>query len=220
MRNTEIIGSSDLLGALPEASLHALADGGRVRSVEKGTMLFLQGDHGAHIFILAQGSIRLFQVGSGGREAVLHLVRPGELFAEVVLFESDTYPACAEARENSTVLAIPTAHVHRLLEESTFRRHFMATLMRKIRFLGRHVYVLSSCDVRERLFRFLEGRYGRSTEYTTELSKREVAAAIATTPETLSRVLARLQDEQMLSWEGAHIRVSDAMWDLGRPDDT
>ena len=118
----------------------------------------------------------------------------------------------AEARFDSEVVEIRKDHVLSLLEDTDFRQAFFAGVMRKLRFLTRLVYVLSSYDVQERLLRFLEGRYGRRHEYETDLSKKKVAAAIATTPETLSRVLKQLEVDDSLVWRHRSIRVDPEVW--------
>ncbi len=210
MEITTAVRRNDLLGELPPKSLELLTAEGRLRRLAKGERLFAEGERATIVYVLASGSVRLFRSDHGDREAVLHMVRPGELFAEVVLFESDVYPVTAEAREDSEVVEIPAARVHTLLEDESFRRDFLATVMRKVRFLGRQVYVLSSCDVRERLVRLLEERYGHRAVYEMDLTKREVAAAIATTPETLSRVLRRMEADGTLSWKGTTVRLTAA----------
>lgn len=203
---------TDLLGGLSPESLDFLTADARVRRLERGERLFTEGDTGTAVYVLTSGSIRLYRSDRDGREAVLHMVRPGELFAEVVLFEADVYPVSAEAREDSEVVGIQVSRVRELLEDPAFRREFLATVMRKVRFLGNQIFVLSSCDVRERLVRFLEQRYGRRSAYDIELTKKEVAAAIATTPETLSRVLARMEADGVLSWKGDTIRCHAEVW--------
>ncbi len=220
MEITEIMRGNDLLGGLSPESLALLVTEGRVRHLEKGDRLFTEGDAAPAVYVLATGSVRLFRSGTDDREAVLHLVRPGELFAEVALFETDHYPVTAEAREDSEIVEIHVSHVRALLEDETFRNDFLSTVMRKVRFLGNQVYVLSSCDVRERLVRFLQERYGRRSVYKIELTKKEVAAAIATTPETLSRVLTRLEADGTLSWIGGTIRFAAGAWERVTGDAT
>ena len=208
-----IVARTDLLGGLSPRSLGKITETQRIRSLPKGGMLFLEGDEGQAIYVLATGSIRLFRSDEDGREAIVHLVRPGEVFAEAVLFDTGRYPVSAQAREDSQVVEIATARVHRLLEDPAFRSDFFSTIMRKLRFLAQQVYVLSSCDVRERLLRFLVGRFGRKNRYRVDLSKKDVAEAIATTPETLSRVLARMEENGELRWERTEITVAENTWE-------
>ena len=213
MEILDAVRNNDLLGGLSPESLAKFVQEKRVRALSKGAMLFREGQEGAAIYVLASGSLRLFRTDAEGREAVIHIVRPGELFAETILFETGSYPVSAEARDDSEVIEVGVSRVHELLTDGAFRRDFLATIMRKLRFLARQVYVLSSCDVRERLLRFLAERYGRRTAYRIELSKKEVAAAIATTPETLSRLLGRMERDGSLTWEGQSLTLTRTIWD-------
>lgn len=208
----ELLARTDLLGGLSPQSTRRITETQRVRSLPKRSMLFFEGDEGHAIYVLAGGSIRLFRSDEEGREAVVHLVRPGEVFAEAVLFDTETYPVSAQAREDSQVVEIEKARVLALLSDPEFRHEFFSNIMRKLRYLAQQVYVLSSCDVRERLLRFLAARYGKTTRYRVDLSKKDVAEAIATTPETLSRVLARMESEGSIRWERNEIELSAAAW--------
>jgi CRP/FNR family transcriptional regulator len=213
MNFDQLVARTDLLGGLSPRSTRLITETQRVRSIPKGSMLFFEGDAGHAIYVLAGGSIRLFRSDAEGREAVVHLVRPGEVFAEAVLFDTETYPVSAQAREDSQVVEIEKARVLELLGDPQFRHEFFSNIMRKLRFLAQQVYVLSSCDVQERLLRFLAGRYGKTTRYRVDLSKKDVAAAIATTPETLSRVIARMESAGIIRWERDEIELSADAWE-------
>ena len=217
MVNIEQLASKTrLLGGLSPTSLRKIIGEGRTEQLNRGKILFVEGEAGTAIYILAAGSMRLFRSDEEGREATVHFVRPGELFAEVVLFDREQYPVTAEARESSTVVRIGRSHVLSLLADEEFRFDFLANVMRKLSFLASQVYILSSCEVRERLLRFLSRRFGPGPRYRMDLSKREVAEAIATTPETLSRVLAKLERREELVWRRNEIHIADS---LRRGDD-
>jgi len=70
----------------------------------------------------------------------------------------------------------------------------------------------ASSSPQRRFLRFLAERYGRRSIYRIELSKQEVAAAIATRPETLSRVLRRMEEEELLGWKDSELRISQQAW--------
>ena len=87
-------------------------------------------------------------------------------------------------------------------------KDFFSNLMAKMRYLAEQVQYLTSYDVETRFFRFLKERSGNEEEIRINLSKKDVAAAVGTTPETLSRLLSRLKDEKKLIWEGNKIRFN------------
>lgn len=203
----------DFFGDLSSRSVDKLESAQSTRTVAGGSILFLEGQEGSEIFRLQKGSIRLFRSTPDGREVTIHMVEPGDLFAEIVLFERDTYPVSAVAVEDSRVSVIHRDRIHRLMEDESFREDFLRNLVGKMRFLSQQLYVLATMDVRSRLIRFLEVRYGRRTRITSELSKKDTAAAISVRPETLSRALASMDGEGILTWKGKSIRVEPEAWE-------
>ncbi len=74
-----------ILGSLSSEALQELRRSGPVRRFSEGAILFLEGQAGSSVYVLLSGSLRLFRTDGEGREIVLHLVRPGELFAATAL---------------------------------------------------------------------------------------------------------------------------------------
>jgi CRP/FNR family transcriptional regulator len=156
--------------------------------------------------------VQLHKLSPDGQEVVVKVVRPGELFAEVVLFERAKYPVTAVTLENVQLLEMPRVCVRRLLGNETFRDDFIAMLIARQRYLAQRLMEQQSYDVEERLVLFLREQYGEVTEIQTALSKKAIAAAISTTPETLSRVIRRLQDRGVLTWSGRAIHLPESFW--------
>ncbi|MFA7566150.1 MAG: Crp/Fnr family transcriptional regulator [Alkalispirochaeta sp.] len=207
---------NDFLTGLSKKSLAKLETAESTRIVPSGGILFLEGQEGTEIFRLLSGTVRLFRTTPDGREVTIRLVEPGELFAEIVLFEQHTYPVSAAAPEQSRLAVIQRRRIITLLEDPEFRDEFLREIMGKLRFLSQQLYVLTTMDVRQRLIRFLEVRYGRRPTIESELNKQETAAAISVRPETLSRTLASLQSEDLLTWKGRRITVSPQLWAEGQ----
>lgn len=204
----------DFFGDLTSRSLEMLQEVEGRRTVAAGTMLFLEGEEGTTVYRLLSGSIRLFRSSPDGREVTIHMVETGDLFAEIVLFERDTYPVSAVAVENSLVAVIHRDRIRRLMADEGFRDDFLKNLVGKMRFLSQQLYVLTTMDVKDRLIRFLEVRYGRRSQITSELSKKDTAAAISVRPETLSRTLAQLEEDGLVTWKGSQIKVAPDLWDM------
>jgi CRP/FNR family transcriptional regulator len=188
------------------SSKTSLAEICLVKSLKKKQFLFMENEKGFSIYILIKGNIQLYKTAPDGREIVIKIVKPGELFAEAILFERNRYPVSAIALADSQVLMIPKPQFDCLLENVSFRNEFMGNLMGKMRYLTDQIKFLTHHDVEERLLLFIEEQYGYQEEIHIRLSKKDVANAIGTTPETLSRVLLRMKQEKKLFWEGHIIK--------------
>lgn len=202
-----------LFSELPETALRSLAASARVREMRRGQWLFREGEPCGAVYCLDRGSILLVRSEEEGTETVIRTVLPGELFAEAGLFERKTYPVSARAAAPSRVIGIPRADFLSLLAQADFRGAFLAMLMRRLRYLTDRIQALTAGGVEERLARFLEEHGGRVHHATVEINKKDVAAAIAARPETLSRLLRRLARRRLLTWRGSAVTLTPAFWD-------
>jgi CRP-like cAMP-binding protein len=208
----ELLRASEFFRGIAQNSLRALAAACIPKRLAKGQTLFAEGQEGNSMYILAEGSVQLFKTSLDGREVVIRTLKPGEIFGEVVLFEQNLYPVGAMALQPGLVLRLTRLQVECLLASDEFRRDFIAMLMRKQRYLAERILYLSTRDVEERFFDFLEEQFGRLERYRITLSKKAVAAAIGTIPETFSRLLMRLKRQGTASWEGGTLKLKAGFW--------
>lgn len=213
LNKAEILARTSLFRNITKDNLSALAGICLSKTLKKKDLLFQEGEKGLSIFVLIYGSIQLYKITPDGRETVIKLIKPGEVFAEAVLFESAGYPVNAIALSTSQIYILPKHQLFCLLENDNFRKDFLGMMMKKVRYLTNQINYLSSHDVEERLFLFLEEQYGQRTVINISLSKKDIAAAIRTTPETLSRLFLRLKKEGKLVWEGKSITVPQIIWE-------
>ena len=208
----DILNASDFFRDASKKSKQALAAICIPRQVTKNEMLFWEGDAGNSLYMLAHGAVRVFKTASDGRETVIKIIQPGEIFAEVVLFEKDTYPANAEALKAGLIYEIPKKQFHALLSDTDFRNDFILMLMKKQRYLANQLHYFSVYDVEERFVRFLREQYGEKETYHIALSKKDIAAAIGSIPETMSRIIARLQRDGSITFTGKTLKVHNDFW--------
>ena len=212
MDTENLLRVSEYFRDLTGPSLKMLAEICIPKNVRKKLLLFSEGTEGHAVYLLISGAVQLFKTSSDGRVTVIRMAAPGELFGEVILFEKKTYPVSARVLEKGTVLLIPRVQLFCLLQDETFRNDFMRMLMAKQRYLTERIQFLTAYDLEERLFIFLSTHYGKKSEYTLPISKKDLAAGIGTLPETLSRLLRRLEKEKKLTVEGNLIRIGKGFW--------
>ena len=198
---------------LSGTSIKTLAEICIPKTVEKKKLLFSEGQEGHAVYLLTSGAVQLFKTAADGRKTVIKVSGPGEIFGEVILFERKDYPVSARALTNSVVILIPRAQLHCLLVNEDFRNDFMRMMMKKQRYLTERILYLTAYDLEERFFRFLLDHYGEKQEYTLPLSKKDLASSIGTLPETLSRLLSRLEREKKIAVKGNIIRMEKQFWE-------
>ena len=198
---------TELFRGMSDDALARLASKGKQRRFEQGDTLFVEGTKGSEFFLLIEGDVRLYKTSPEGQEVALRIIRPGEIFAEVVIFEDTAYPASATALSAGSVFAIGRASFAELLEDNRFRDEFITMLMKKQRYLTERILYLTTYAVEERFFRFLLEHYGTSGVYRVDMAKKDIASAIGTIPETLSRLINRLKGLGVLLWEGNTLTV-------------
>ncbi len=178
----------------------------------KQTVLFREGEPGEAMYLLARGRISLMKLSPEGRETVIKVLKPGEVFAEVILFEQRLYPVTALALTEILAFKLMRRDLLGLLRQEDFRNDFIAMLLRKQRYLTSRIQQLTSQDVEQRLRAFLLEQYGPQEQIHIEINKKQLAAAIDATPETLSRLLQELKQRKHLFWKQGIISVSPQFW--------
>lgn len=219
MDAVKILKRADMFREMSHEMLLAVARHASSRSFNRGDTLFVEGSRGSAFFLLTQGGVRLYKSSSDGREITLRILNPTEIFAEVILFENEHYPVSAVAISAGNVLEIPRKFFLSLLETPKFRNEFIRELMKKQRFLTERILYLTSYDVEERFFRFIIERYGKKDIYEVDISKKEIASAIGTIQETLSRMIQRLKRQGVITWNGSVLHIDHSYLDVFDTDE-
>lgn len=178
----------------------------------KHTTLFREGEPGEAMYLLARGRVSLHKLSPEGREIVIKVLQPGEVFAEVILFEKKMYPVAAIALTEVLAFKILRRDMLNLLRQDDFRNDFIAMLLRKQRYLADKIQQLTSQDVEQRLRAFLLEQYGEQEQINAEINKKQLAASIGATPETLSRLLQDLKRRKAMVWKQGVITVAPDFW--------
>lgn len=207
MELRDVLKQAELFRGMGDGALAGLMARGRQKGFGQGGTLFVEGTRGTEFFLLLEGEVRLYKTSPEGQEVALRIVRPGEVFAEVVLFENPVYPVSAVALSPVRVFAMNRSAFDELLDEKDFRSEFIAMLMKKQRYLAGRILYLTSLDVEERFFRFIIEHYGTGGTYSVDMAKKDMASAIGTIPETFSRLINRLKGLGVISWEGGTLTV-------------
>jgi CRP/FNR family cyclic AMP-dependent transcriptional regulator len=209
-----LLTNTDLFGQFSDKSKELIAAIADAREYEKNHVLFMEGEKGEALYLLATGMVQLSKSNvDGDRSVVVKSVKQGELFAEVILFEQDRYPVTGIAIKNSLCVVIPKKKFMTLLNNALFRDEFIRLLLRKQRYLTERLRTLVTMEADNKLFYYLRQHYGPKERIVPGISKKNLAAAINATPETLSRILLKLGKKGVLVWKGNEIVMQKGFWE-------
>jgi CRP-like cAMP-binding protein len=208
----EVFSQTELFSQLSEELKERLIGEGDFVAIGKNEHIFREGDVGTRIYVLLNGSVKLYRNTEDGRDVIVRLLSGGELFGEVVLFLDETYPVSATALKDSRLFTLSKEAFYRLMIIEDFRNEFITVLMKKQRYLSSRIHYLSAYDVEERFFRFLRDNFGKKEYYLIPLSRKDIASTLGTIPETLSRLIARLKKRGILNWEKKELILQEGFW--------
>ncbi len=90
-----------LFAKLPDAELQLLVERARSRSFKRGEMLFRKDDPGTHLYVVLDGAVKIALPGEFGQEALVSIMRTGDFFGELALFDGSPRSASATALEDT-----------------------------------------------------------------------------------------------------------------------
>lgn len=117
MVDSSLISSADLFAGLSDEYIDPVAAAAALRDLRRGDVLFLEGDEPDDLYVVQAGRIAISNRSPDGRESVVALMEPGDLFGEMGLFGSNGRSAGARALEPSQVVVIPYQPVRALYED-------------------------------------------------------------------------------------------------------
>jgi CRP-like cAMP-binding protein len=213
----EALRRTALFGELDEATLARLAERAVERRYERDEILFIAGDEARGLYVIVEGSVRAFRESLDGREQVIHVERAGATIAEVPAFDDGAFPSTVAAEEQTTVLFIDKRDVRRLcMEHPEIALAALKVLAGRLRRCAELVETLSLREVGQRLARFLLAearakgtREGGSLRLTLTQTNQQIAARIGSVREVVSRALARLQHDGLITQKGRTLTIQD-----------
>jgi CRP/FNR family transcriptional regulator len=212
----DFLQSSSVFAGLPARELESLATAAHEQSCRAREYLFHEGDPAVWLWLVKSGHVRIVRHSRAGKDVVLELLGPGEIFGGVAVIERRPYPASAQATEPSVVVKIAADVAIGLAERHPSVVREMALLIGR-RLRAAHDSVKLSVEpVESRLAAILlrladrEGvRTKSGVELPFHLTRQSLADMSGTTVETAIRVVSRWQRDELVEDRGGRLVVRD-----------
>jgi CRP-like cAMP-binding protein len=185
------------------------------RRYGKHQFIVREGDPGDTFFILVKGSVSVCRIAPDGRETILSILKEGDFFGEMSMFDSSLRSASIKTLTEVEVGAIRQADFVILLDRNPrIGRSLVIALSERLRAANALIAATTSQDIRARLASLLLNlgdQFGEQvdngTRITLRLTNQEMANMIGTTRETVNRTLNRFWDDKLVDMRTAHVVI-------------
>ena len=209
----KIIESSNLFKGLPDEQIDFITRLTIEKSYGRGETIFFEGDDANGFYIVTDGKVKVFKMNPNGKEHILHIFGSGEPIGEVPVFHGQPFPASAEALVKSRLLYFPRREFVALIQEQpSVSLNMLALLSMRLRQFASQIENLSLKEVPARLagyLLYLSEEQDGSDVVQLNVSKGQLASLLGTIPETLSRIFAKMIDEELIRVDGRTITLID-----------
>lgn len=215
--NNDVLRQALLFSGLDDEAAAALRDSMAETKLRRGDVLFHEGDAGDRLYIVADGKVKIGRTSSDGRENLLAILGPGQMFGELSLFDPGPRSATVTAVTDTVFASLSHADLLRWLDgRPMVARALLAQLAGRLRKANDVVADLVFSDVPGRVAKALldlANRFGRQADDGVhvhhDLTQEELAQLVGASRETVNKALADFASRGWLRLEPRSVVIME-----------
>jgi CRP/FNR family transcriptional regulator, cyclic AMP receptor protein len=218
-----------LLGQLAPAELDRVLGMVTERQLKNGQVIFQKGDPGTSLMAVLHGRVKIGAYSEDGKEIILNIVEPGQIFGEIALLDGKERTADATAMGLTTLLVLDRRDFVPFLERNPkIAVRLIEVLCERVRRTSEMVESVAFLEYSARLAKLLlrlAESYGKETKdgvrINLKISQQDLGNLIASTRESVNRQLNAWAEEGVIELERGQITIldSDALEALSSPEE-
>ena len=191
MTDSTLLRSTLLFGDLDEDSMQEIVAASKERSLRRGDVLFSEHEEPDALYVMISGRVAIANKSIDGRESMVALMEPGDLFGEMGLFDRIGRSAQARALEQSAVIMVPYGPLGEI-----YGRHpqemwsVVKLLARRLRSMDQALADSVFLDVTGRTAKRLLEIAGDSDEFVLPMTQEELAGMVGASRERVNKAIA------------------------------
>ena len=191
MPDLDLLRGVELFSDLTPAELDRISNAAEERVVQRGDVLFSEGDEPHDLYVVVSGRIAIANKSIDGRESVMALMERGDLFGEMPLFDGLARSAEARALEQSDVIVIPYDPLQGLYRERPdLLWKVVALLAGRLRSTDEALADSVFLDVTGRTAKRLLELSGGADEFSLPVTQEELAGMVGASRERVNKAIA------------------------------
>lgn len=171
-------------------------------SFKKGENIYCAGDKSDSLYIVSKGKIKIYRLSESGKEQLLRILHPGDFTGELALFSETVHKEYAKAIEETRVCTIKRSELRELLlKYPSISLKVLTEFSSRLEQSEKQATRFATEKVETRIALFLVecmDNEKQSTEVVLPMNKKDMASYLGTTPETISRKLAELEEVEYI----------------------
>jgi CRP/FNR family transcriptional regulator len=208
----------DLFSSLNDEDLKIVSSLFDEASYGNNETIFNEGDPSDRFYIVAEGSVKVIKHTVMGKDVILEMMSPGDIFGGVAVLDRKPYPASAHAMERATVISIGRNDLLNLMEEfPVLKLEVVKYFSNKLRDAHEMLKNIATERVERRIAALLlklsekvgvdDGEYRR---IDFPLTRQEIAEMVGTTVETCIRTISRFQKKGIVRSSDGRVSIKVA----------
>jgi len=180
------------------------------KTADRAEMVLLEGESATNLYFVASGVVKMFKTSAEGKEQILSIVRPGESFNDVPIFDGGLNPASARVMGPVLLYGIKKNDMEAILRNHPqIALNVIKVLASRVRHLVSLVEDLSFKHVIGRVAKILLEHVGGEMGRGPRLTQQEMAAMAGTAREVVGRSLKALEEEGAIKLDRHRIIITD-----------
>lgn len=215
MADIESLKNTPYLSALDADELQHVLQFVFERTVERNEIIVHEDEPAGAMFFVVSGAVKMQKTSSEGKEQILGILRPGDGFNDVPVFDGKPAPASAIAMSKVTIYGINRADIHALmLSHPQIAMNAIQILAASVRRYISLVEDLSFRHVTSRVAKLLlqyapDQAKVEETEVPPRLTQQDMAGLVGTSREVVGRSLKALEEEGAIKVDRHRIAILD-----------
>jgi CRP/FNR family transcriptional regulator len=211
----ETLKKSEVFSCLKDDETESISTYFDVLNFKNNETIFSEGDASDKFYILSEGNVKILKHTMMGKDIILEIMSPGDIFGGVAVLDNKPYPAAANAMKSSTAIKISRQNLLKIMEDyPILKLEIVKYFSDKLRDAHEMLKNIATERVERRIVALLlklsekagiDDSGFRRIEFS--LTRQEISEMVGTTVETCIRTMSKFQKNNMIKSADGKISI-------------
>lgn len=212
----ETLSKSEVFSCLKEDELKSISNYFDTIHFKNNETIFSEGDPSDKFYILVEGNVKVLKHTMMGKDIILEIMSPGDIFGGVAVLDNKPYPASSQAMKSTTVIKIRRQDLLKIMEGfPILKLEIVKYFSDKLRDAHEMLKNIATERVERRiaalLLKLSEKVGDEAGGYRTigfPLTRQDISEMVGTTVETCIRTMSKFQKNGMVKSSDGKIAIN------------